>query len=128
MCVSNYQIDFNTIPTSGRRQTMPVCHFSQAEQTVTDNEIDQFLAKIITERSRLKEGEVISLIFVRPKMDSGKYCIIFNLKTLNESVTYRKFRMDTLDSAIKLEAVSCHQQICVMLITPYLYLRNIGNI
>ena len=109
MCVSNYQIDFNTIPTSGRRQTMPVCHFSQAEQTVTDNEIDQFLAKTITELSRLKEGEVISLIFVRPKMDSGKYCINFNLKTLNESVTYRKFRMDTLDSAIKLQAVSCHQ-------------------
>ncbi len=45
MCVSNCQIEFNKIPTSGTRKTMPVYQFSQAEQTVIDNEIEQFLGK-----------------------------------------------------------------------------------
>ncbi len=43
---------------------MPVYQFSQAEQTVIDNEIEQFLAKTIIERSHTEEGEVISPIFV----------------------------------------------------------------
>ena len=45
--------------------------------------------------------------FLRSKKETVKVRVIFNLKYLNEAVTYRKFKMDTLKSAIKLMRPDC---------------------
>ena len=51
-------------------------------------------------------GEYISPIFVRGKKD-GSHRLILNLKSLNQSITYRHFKMDTLQSAINLITPNC---------------------
>ena len=44
-------------------------------------------------------------IFVRPKNDGG---LILNLKNLNEHAEYHHFKMDTLQSAIRLMTPNCY--------------------
>ena len=85
----------------------PEYKFSSAEQQAIDSEIAEFLSKRIIEQSHSEYGEIISPIFLRPKKETGKVRVIFNLKHLNEAVTYRKFKMDTLESAIKLMRPGC---------------------
>ena len=45
--------------------------------------------------------QIISPIFTRVKKD-GSHRVIFNLKKLNESVSYYHFKMDTVETALKL--------------------------
>ena len=108
MCVSNYQIEFNSEPVSGWRRTLPVYKFSLAEQIAIDEEVRSLLSKNVIERSQPETGEIISPIFLRPKKESGKFRVIFNLKGLNEYVTYHRFKMDTLQSAINLMTPGCY--------------------
>ena len=49
---------------------------------------------------------MISPIFIRPKKD-GSHRVTFNLK-LNEAVSYHHFKMDTLETAIKLMKLGCY--------------------
>ena len=75
--------------------------FSEIEQTIINNEVEKFLFKGIIRLSSHEGGQVISLIFTRPKKD-GSHRVIFDLKKLNESVTYHHFKMNTLETAIRL--------------------------
>ena len=52
-------------------------------------------------------GKLSLQFFCDPKKETDKVRVIFNLKHLNEAVTYRKFKMDTLESAIKLMKPGC---------------------
>ena len=45
-------------------------------------------------------------VFVRPKKD-GTHRMILNLKQLNENVEYKKFKMDTLESIVRLMRKDC---------------------
>ena len=47
-------------------------------------------------------NKVKSPIFVRPKVDLKQFRVIFYLKALNQFVAYHKFKMETVESAIKL--------------------------
>ena len=96
MCVSNYNIEFDCTPVLRGQRPLPFYQFSMAEQIAIDAEISSFLSKHIIERSLSEAGEIISPIFIRPKKESGKVRVIFNLKALNECVTYHKFKMDTV--------------------------------
>ena len=58
-------------------------------------------------KSRHCQGEYISPIFTRPKKD-GSHRLILNLKSLNEYVAHYHFKMDTLQSAIKLMKPNCY--------------------
>ncbi|XP_028394531.1 uncharacterized protein LOC114518732 [Dendronephthya gigantea] len=80
--------------------------FNEAEQTIIDGEIDKFLHKGIIKSSVSESGEVLSPIFITPKKD-GSSRVIFNLKGLNEFVSYHHFKMDTLETAIKLMRPGC---------------------
>ena len=48
----------------------------------------------------------MSPIFVTPKKD-GSHRVIFNLKKLNDSVSYHHFKLDTLQTALQLIKPSC---------------------
>ena len=87
--------------------TRPFCSFTEIEQTIIDNEVEKFLLKEIIRLSSHEDGHVISPIFTRPKKD-GSHRVIFNLKKLNESVTYHHFKMDTLETAIRLMRPGCY--------------------
>ena len=54
-----------------------------------------------------KDGQVTSPTFVRSKKD-GSRRVIINVKKLNEAVSYRHFKMNTLETAIKLVRPGCY--------------------
>ena len=80
--VSSCEIEFDHEPTPSRHNFTPEYKFSVGEQQAIDNEITEFLAKNIIELSSPEQGEIISPIFIRPKKESGKVRVIFNLKHL----------------------------------------------
>lgn len=81
--------------------------FSDREIEVIDNQIEEFIDKHIIKQSLSEEGQIISPIFLRPKPD-GSHRVIFNLKSLNNSVVYHHFKIDTLEKAIKLITPGCY--------------------
>ena len=66
-----------------------------------------FCQKTLLNSHTLNMGKLSLKSFCDPKKETGKVRVIFNLKHLNEAVTYRKFKMDTLESAIKLMKPGC---------------------
>lgn len=68
---------------------------------ITEAEIKNLLDKKVIQEVTFVEGQFISPIFVRPKMN-GEYRMILNLKKFNESVEYHHFKMDTLESVLNL--------------------------
>ena len=90
----SYRIWLQWVPEALSGANRPYHSFTEAEQTIIDNEIEKFLLKGIIRLSLYEDGQVISPIFVRPKKD-GSHRVIFNLKKLNEAVSYHHFKMDT---------------------------------
>lgn len=70
-------------------------------------EIHKLLQKGVIKELQNEHGEFISPIFLRPKLD-GSYRTILNLKTFNEFVEYHYFKMDTLESAIRIIKPDCY--------------------
>ena len=69
-----------------------------------DSEIENLLKKGIIRNSSqdlFYSAELISPIFLREKSNGG-YCLILNLKKLNESVEYKLFKTETLATIIQL--------------------------
>ena len=101
-CVTNCIIEFDCEPSHVRSTITNEHKFPPSQQQTIDKEIETFLHKGIIELRASEPGEVISPIFVRPKKEPGTFRVIFNLKILNETVTYHKFKMYTIESAIRL--------------------------
>ena len=104
--VAHCHIEFEDEPLLSSNIARPQCTFSTSEQIIIDNEIEKFLEKGIIEPSIYETCQVISPIFTRVKKD-GSHRVIFNLKKLNESVSYHHFKMDTLETALKLMTENC---------------------
>ena len=64
------------------------------------------LKKRVIEHTTTEAGEFFSTVFVRPKKD-GTHRMILNLKHLNEYVPYHHFKMDTIQTALKLLHPGC---------------------
>ena len=77
------------------------------ESAIIDTEIAKLLCKNIIETTAHSPYEVISSIFIRPKNDEG-HRLILNLKGLNEFVTYHHFKMETLQSIVRLVEKNCY--------------------
>ena len=56
----------------------------------------------VIESTKHSSGEFISKIFLRPKKQKGKFRLILDLKSLNDDVQYHHFKMDTLETILKL--------------------------
>ena len=104
--VAHCHIEFDVLPGFEINKTKPYFTFNKSEQLIVDAEIAKFLQKGIIRLSASEPGEVISPIFITPKKD-GSIRVIFNLKGLNEFVSYRHFEMDTLETTIKLVRPGC---------------------
>ena len=80
--------------------------FNQSQSDIVALEIDKFLSKGVLQVSSSEEGEFISPVFIRPKPD-GTFRVILNLQCFNEFVEYYHFKMDTLESSIRLMKPGC---------------------
>ena len=107
-CVKNCHLELECEPSSSFNRHTNAQNFCFSEQQSIDNELNEFLSKQIIEFSHHESGEIISPIFILPKKEQGKNRVIFNLKQLNESVVFRKFKMDTLEAAIRLLKPQCY--------------------
>ena len=96
-------IEFDTRPFN---TTRPQSTFSVEECATIDNEVAKLLSKNIIETTDHDSYEVISPIFIRPKKDGG-HRLILNLKGLNQFVTYHHFKMETLQSVVRLVEKNC---------------------
>lgn len=97
-------IEFDTRPHNTKR---PQSVFSVEESAIIDNEVAKLLSKNIIETTDHTPYEVISNIFIRPKKDGG-HRLILNLKGLNQFVTYHHFKMETLQSIVRLVEKNCY--------------------
>ena len=80
--------------------------FSAAETLVVNDNIQKLLNKGVIRKSMPESGEFISTIFLTPKKD-GSHRMILNLKNLNEYISYYHFKMDTIQTALKLMRPGC---------------------
>ena len=94
--VAGEKIEFTSLPQQNSYKTNK---FSEKENGIIDEEIQQLLAKEVIVESKHEPDEFISPIFLRPKPD-GLHRL--NLKKLNENVVYRHFKMDSIWTAINL--------------------------
>ena len=81
--------------------------FTDWESSLMDQEIYTLLQKGVIEEANHSPGEFLSNVFLRPKKD-GSFRMILNLKNLNSHVEYNKFKMDTLQSILKLVTPGCY--------------------
>ncbi|WAR24273.1 POL-like protein [Mya arenaria] len=76
------------------------------ETIVLTREIKGLSLKGVIETTEHCDGEFISTVFLRPK-SNGSYRVILNLKSLNESIEYIHFKMESLHAAIRLITPGC---------------------
>ena len=104
--VSGARIEFDgdteSLPLISR--TTPA--MSASEGAVIGKEIENLLAKGVIASCKHHPQEVLSPVFTRKKKD-GTFRVILNLKRLNEEITYRHFKMDTLNTALSLISKDC---------------------
>ena len=104
--VSGVKISFeeNILPVQSRYR---LSVFSFEEEQIVQQEITTLLLKGVIQRSSHEPGEFISTTFLRPKAD-GSFRMILNLKEFNQSVEYHHFKMDTLDTVVKMVKPGCY--------------------
>ena len=104
--VQHYKIEF--VAEFPQQEVVPRgIGFSTQEQYIIEKEIEKLLHEGVIEETTHCVGEYISTIFIRPKKD-GTCRLILNLKSLNDHVEYHHFKMDTLQSAIRLMKRNCY--------------------
>lgn len=107
--VKGLKIDID--PAEHRNAWVQNNHFrnhgmNEEEVAAIDNEITTLLSKGVIAKSEHETGEFISGIFTRRKTD-GNYRLILNLKEFNRHTIYKKFKMETLKSALSLITQGC---------------------
>jgi hypothetical protein len=80
--------------------------FNSAETEIIETEINKMLGKEIIEQVEHTKDKIISNIFTRPKKD-GTHRVIINLKDFNKHVSYYHFKMDSLNTIVKLVDDDC---------------------
>ena len=80
--------------------------FDAKKEAKIDNEIVKLLSKGVIAHTKLDHTGFVSNIFTRDKPD-GSLRLILDLSELNQSVTYRHFKMESLNTAINLMTPGC---------------------
>ena len=103
--MQGYKIEFDTILV---QYSIPQKVFTtDKESKIVVTEIERLLSKEVIEKAPHTKGEFISTIFTRPKKD-GSHGLILNHKNLNQFVTYKHLKMETLASALQLIKPNCY--------------------
>lgn len=86
---------------------LPKQTFTKSEYPIIEGEIKKLLSKQVISQVEYNPNQFISGIFLRPKTD-GTHRLILNLKKFNEVVTHHHFKMDSLNTIIKLMTKNCY--------------------
>ena len=101
--VGGMSIECTDIPTQHHIRSSSL---SKTESTIAATEIDKLLTKNVIKQVP-KHGEgILSDIFLRSKKD-GSHRLILNLKEFNKNVAYYHFKMDSLNTILKLMHRDC---------------------
>lgn len=102
--VEGCSIEFVSLPSQiSDRPTI----LNEQEAVSLDTEIKKLLEECVVEPTSHCKGEFISTVCLTPKKD-GSYRTILNLKLLNGSVVYKYFKMESLQSAMRLVTPGCY--------------------
>ena len=105
-CIEHAHIDFvDNVPPVQPYMVRPY-KMNNVEMRIVDEEIVKLLATGVIVECQQTPDQFVSNVFIRGKKD-GSFRVILNLKELNEAVSYAKFKMETLDSIIKLMRKDC---------------------
>lgn len=80
--------------------------FQPHEYPILDGEISKLLSKGVITKAVYEPGQIISSIFLHPKKD-GSYRLILNLKQFNTNVVHHHFKMDCIQTIVKLVTKNC---------------------
>ena len=105
--VSGLHLDFIDGQTPVQYKPPRPLPFSAKERAIIDLEIDKLIQKGVVEEAGHSPGEFVSNIFLRKKRD-GTFRTILNLREFNEAIPYHHFKMETLQSIIKLMKPHCY--------------------
>ena len=100
--VKGYKTEFSNIPWQSNEPRENA--FSDTEHGTIQAEIAKLLAKKVIVLSQ--PNQFVSNIFLRPKRN-GRFRMILNLSHLNKFITYKHFKMDTLNSCLNLMSQGC---------------------
>ena len=92
--ISGLRIPIIGKPTQKGKPTQMI--FDSNKKALIRAEIRTLLEKGAVKRVLPTEGQFLSTIFLREKKEPGKYRPVINLKELNSSIPYQKFKMETL--------------------------------
>ena len=79
---------------------------STTEREIIRQEISKLLLKGVTEIAHNPDSGIVSNVFATPKKD-GSYRMILNLQQLNEFVVCQHFKMDNIQTALRLVRSQC---------------------
>ena len=79
---------------------------STTEREIIRQEISKLLLKGVTEIAHNPDSGIVSNVFATPKKD-GSYRMILNLQQLNEFVVCQHFKMDNIQTALRLVRPQC---------------------
>jgi hypothetical protein len=103
--IAGYKIEFDETPEQA--QPSRELSLNAREARALQTEIEALTEKGVIKEVNETKGQFISNVFVKQKKDKNKYRMIPNLTQLNEFVTYRKFKMDTFETALNLITKNC---------------------
>ena len=100
---SGLPVEFETTPHLPQRPN----RFAKAEQQIINQGIEKLMRKVVIKKPTHEEGEIISPIFLRNKPD-GTFRLILNLKEANKHIDSIHFKMETINSILKLVRPNCY--------------------
>ena len=103
-CIQGVEVDLEEEPT--QRETPTEFQMSVENKQNITVVVAEHLSKGIVEKCTPCRGQFLSNIFLRPK-PNGKHRLILDLSDLNDSVTYRHFKMESLQTAIDMLQHNC---------------------
>ena len=92
---------------------VPVCHFvpplnfSPVKTEIIDAEISKLLSKCIIVNTTREPNDYVSRIFTRTKKD-GNYRMILDLKTFNEFLKFKHYKLESIKDALDLITEGCY--------------------
>ena len=103
--IKHYHIEFiSQVPMQVHEPRQINC--STTEREIIRQEISKLLLKGVIEIAHNPDSGFVSNVFATPKKD-GSYRMILNLQQLNEFVVYQHFKMDNIQTALRLVRPQC---------------------
>ena len=90
------RLDFKEIPKNRQYQFRTL---KNDELDIVKAKVDKLLSKQVICKSRRERNDYLSNVFTRNKKDGGKH-LILNLKQFNTHITYRHFKMESINHVI----------------------------